>query len=97
MTRSLPRSSYVLASNQEIETLSTQTHAGTDDVFLTGNQLNNILIGNAGDNLLNGVDGADVMIGLAGDDTYAIDDLGDLVIDLETRATTSSSPISATR
>ncbi|HVQ09729.1 MAG TPA: calcium-binding protein, partial [Allosphingosinicella sp.] len=75
--------SYVLSSNQEIETLSTQTHAGTDDLFLTGNQYNNTLIGNAGDNILNGVGGADVMIGLDGDDTYAIDDLGDLVIDLE--------------
>ena len=75
--------SYVLSSNQEIETLTTQTHAGTDDLFLTGNQLNNTLIGNAGDNILNGVGGADVMIGLDGDDTYAIDDLGDLVIDLE--------------
>jgi Ca2+-binding RTX toxin-like protein len=73
--------SYVLASNQEIETLSTQTHAGTDDLFLTGNQYNNTLIGNAGDNIMNGVGGADVMIGLAGDDTYAIDDAGDLVID----------------
>jgi Ca2+-binding RTX toxin-like protein len=73
--------SYVLSSNQEIETLSTQTHAGTDDVFLTGNQYNNTLIGNAGDNIMNGVDGADVMIGLAGDDIYAIDNLGDLVID----------------
>jgi len=75
--------SYVLPSNQEIETLSTQSHAGTDDLFLTGNQYNNRLIGNAGDNLLNGVDGADVMYGLAGDDIYAIDNLGDLVIDLE--------------
>ncbi|HVQ08965.1 MAG TPA: Ig-like domain-containing protein [Allosphingosinicella sp.] len=73
--------SYILSSLQEIETLTTQTHAGTDDLFLTGNQYNNILIGNAGDNLLNGVDGADVMYGLAGDDTYAIDNLGDLVID----------------
>ena len=73
--------SYVLSSNQEIETLSTQTHAGTDDVFLTGNQYNNTLIGNAGDNILNGVGGADVMIGLDGDDTYAIDDAGDLVVD----------------
>ncbi|HVQ08006.1 MAG TPA: calcium-binding protein [Allosphingosinicella sp.] len=75
--------SYVLSSNQEIETLTTQTHAGTDDLFLTGNQYNNTLIGNAGDNIINGVGGADVMYGLDGDDTYAIDDLGDLVIDLE--------------
>ena len=73
--------SYVLSSNQEIETLSTQTHAGTDDLFLTGNQYNNTLIGNAGDNIMNGVDGADTMLGLAGDDTYAIDNPGDLVVD----------------
>jgi len=73
--------SYVLSSNQEIETLSTQTHAGTENLFLTGNQFNNILIGNAGDNIMNGVGGADVMYGLAGNDTYAIDDLGDLVVD----------------
>ena len=73
--------SYVLASNQEVETLSTQTHAGTEDFFLTGNQFNNTLIGNAGDNIMNGVDGADVMYGLDGDDTYAIDNVGDLVVD----------------
>ncbi|HVQ07632.1 MAG TPA: hypothetical protein VMS43_04285 [Allosphingosinicella sp.] len=73
--------SYILSSNQEIETLTTQAHAGTDDVFLTGNQYNNTLIGNAGDNIMNGVDGADVMYGLDGDDTYAIDNVGDLVVD----------------
>lgn len=73
--------SYSLNSNQEIETLSTQTHAGTQPIDLVGNQLNNTLYGNNGTNLLNGVDGADTMIGLGGNDTYAIDNAGDLVVE----------------
>jgi Ca2+-binding RTX toxin-like protein len=73
--------SYSLNSNQEIETLSTQTHAGTQAIDLVGNQLNNTLFGNNGANLLNGVDGADTMIGLGGNDTYAIDNAGDLVVE----------------
>jgi Ca2+-binding RTX toxin-like protein len=75
--------SYSLGSNQYIETLSTQTHNATNALNLVGNQLNNYLYGNFGNNLLNGVDGADTMIGLYGDDTYSIDNAGDLVVELE--------------
>ncbi|HVQ09970.1 MAG TPA: Ig-like domain-containing protein, partial [Allosphingosinicella sp.] len=72
--------SYALTADQYVETLSTD-QAGTAAIVLIGNQLNNRLEGNAGDNVLNGGSGADIMIGFAGDDTYVIDDAGDVVID----------------
>src|SRR5690606_9497695 len=48
----------------------------------TGNALNNKIIGNSSDNILDGVTGADTMIGGAGNDTYYVDDAGDVVIEL---------------
>jgi Ca2+-binding RTX toxin-like protein len=45
----------------------------------TGNDLDNTLTGNAAANTLDGGTGADKMSGLAGNDTYIIDDLGDVV------------------
>jgi len=45
----------------------------------TGNELDNLIIGNAAFNKLDGGLGADTMKGGAGDDTYAVDNLGDVV------------------
>jgi Ca2+-binding RTX toxin-like protein len=45
----------------------------------TGNELNNILIGNGLANRLDGGDGKDKMAGLGGDDTYVVDSTGDIV------------------
>jgi Ca2+-binding RTX toxin-like protein len=45
----------------------------------TGNLLDNVLIGNAQNNILDGREGADTMIGGLGDDTYYVDNLGDVV------------------
>jgi Ca2+-binding RTX toxin-like protein len=47
----------------------------------TGNELDNVLRGNALDNILDGREGADEMRGAAGDDTYIVDDAGDLVVE----------------
>lgn len=49
------------------------------DLNLTGNALVNYLQGNAGNNVIDGGSGADQMIGLAGNDTYIIDNTGDIV------------------
>ena len=75
--------SYVLAENAEVEILSTRAHAATDPIDLTGNRFGQWLYGNFGDNLLNGLGGADVMTGFYGDDSYAIDEAGDLAVELE--------------
>src|SRR5262249_54022769 len=45
----------------------------------TGNDLDNVLIGNSGSNVLNGMGGADTMIGGAGNDSYYVDSTSDVV------------------
>lgn len=45
----------------------------------TGNSLNNKIIGNSNNNILDGSTGKDSMIGGAGDDTYYVDNIGDVV------------------
>ena len=48
----------------------------------TGNSLANKIIGNSQDNILDGVTGADTMIGGLGNDTYYVDNVGDVVTEL---------------
>jgi Ca2+-binding RTX toxin-like protein len=48
---------------------------------LTGSAYNDILCGNASDNLLYGYFGADQMAGGLGNDTYYVDEVGDVVIE----------------
>ncbi|NJL71357.1 MAG: hypothetical protein HC888_06955, partial [Candidatus Competibacteraceae bacterium] len=52
------------------------------DIHGTGNSLNNWIIGNSSDNILDGVTGADLMVGAAGDDTYYVDNAGDVTEEL---------------
>lgn len=52
---------------------------GSGDAALYGSATANALYGNAGDNVLDGRGGADMMIGRDGDDTYYVDNVGDLV------------------
>ncbi|TPE47695.1 calcium-binding protein [Amaricoccus solimangrovi] len=52
---------------------------GAGDIRGLGNDLDNILTGNAGANVLDGRGGADTMAGGAGDDRYHVDDAGDQV------------------
>ncbi len=80
--------SYTLGANQSIEFLTTTNAAGTTAINLTGNNLANQIIGNAGINVLNGggsddtIDGrggADTMLGGTGNDRFIVDSSGDIV------------------
>ena len=60
---------------------------GIEDVVLsgaaalnaTGDQFDNVLLGNAGANILDGRGGVDTLVGEGGNDTYIVDDTGDQV------------------
>ena len=54
---------------------------GSASTHGTGNDLNNVLTGNSANNDLNGGLGADRLIGGAGDDTYDVDQAGDVVVE----------------
>jgi len=71
--------SYVLSTSNSVEMLSTDNHAATTAINLTGNGLSNTLYGNAGANVLDGRGGVDLMIGWGGDDIYYVDSLADEV------------------
>ena len=74
--------SYQLESGQEIEILTPYDTGATDTLNLTGNEFAQIVFGNAGDNRLNGGGGADRLRGMNGNDTYIVDSIDDVVIEL---------------
>jgi predicted extracellular nuclease/2',3'-cyclic-nucleotide 2'-phosphodiesterase (5'-nucleotidase family)/Ca2+-binding RTX toxin-like protein len=55
------------------------TLTGNGTIKGTGNDLDNIIIGNARNNILDGGAGADTLIGGVGNDTYIVDNLGDTI------------------
>jgi Ca2+-binding RTX toxin-like protein len=66
--------SWTLSANVENLTLT-----GNSNINGTGNELANIITGNAADNILDGQQGADALIGGLGNDTYYVDNVGDSV------------------
>ena len=64
--------SYVLASGSEIEMLRTTNDKGKGAVNLTGNELNQTIIGNAGANIIEGKGGADTLYGRNGNDSFVL-------------------------
>ncbi len=55
------------------------TLTGTGNIDATGQELSNLLIGNAGNNVLDGKANFDLMVGRGGNDTYIVDHVRDVV------------------
>lgn len=70
--------SFTLTANMEVEVL---TATGSDSIDLTGNAFANTVNGTTAANVIDGGAGADRMVGLGGDDTYIVDNAGDVVIE----------------
>lgn len=54
---------------------------GVGNINGTGNAVKNVITGNSGNNTLNGLGGVDTMSGGAGNDSYIVDNVGDIVIE----------------
>ncbi len=65
--------SYALQGEASIEQLRTVSDTGTAAINLTGNNISQSIIGNAGNNVIDGKGGADALWGLGGNDTFVFD------------------------
>lgn len=64
--------SYVLSAWSEIEVLRTTNDRSRTAIKLTGNDFDQLIVGNAGSNILEGKGGADVFTGGAGSDRFVL-------------------------
>jgi len=62
---------FTLATDDNIELLTTTSSGGTAGIDLIGNALAQTIVGNAGDNRIDGKEGNDILNGLGGADTFA--------------------------
>jgi Ca2+-binding RTX toxin-like protein len=62
--------SYALGAGVSIEVLATNADSGKASINLTGNEFDQIVRGNAGNNIIDGKGGADQLWGLAGKDAF---------------------------
>jgi Ca2+-binding RTX toxin-like protein len=90
--------SYTLSAN--VENLQSANIGGTAALSLTGNELRNFIWGTQGNNVLDGAGGADFLVGYGGNDTYFVDNEGDVAYEeagggFDTVATTSSFALGA--
>jgi Ca2+-binding RTX toxin-like protein len=85
--RVLASISYALAPGQQVEALATVDASAVTAMNLTGNEIANMLIGNAGNNILDGLGGADRMTGGLGNDTYVVDNAADFITELAGQGT----------
>jgi serralysin len=65
--------SYTLAPGTHVEVLSTTSNEGLDPIDLTGNQFDQAITGNDGENVLRAGRGNDALNGQGGDDTFVFD------------------------
>ncbi|MEQ1535734.1 MAG: peroxidase family protein [Burkholderiaceae bacterium] len=86
---------YNLATSANTTNVENLTVTGTAARNLTGNALDNVLTGNTGSNIIDGGTGADTMIGGggAGNDTYVVDNIGDIVTETGNGTDTVNSSI----
>jgi Ca2+-binding RTX toxin-like protein len=72
---------YTLGSGVSVEALLARDNSLATPLSLIGNELANTILGNNGANFLDGGAGADILGGYGGNDTYAVDNPGDQVIE----------------
>lgn len=72
---------FSLGAGLSVERLAARDNQATSALVLVGNELANIVLGNAGNNFIDGGGGADNMLGYLGNDTYIIDNAGDQVFE----------------
>lgn len=61
---------FVLTNNANVEYLNTTSLLGTQAIDLTGNNLDQLVRGNAGTNTIDGGDGSDLLYGMGGQDSF---------------------------